>query len=265
MIQSLHLEKRVEVALLAAKRAGAYLLETGRTADFTVTQKAANDFVTDADTKSEAIIIQTIKEHFPHDAIFAEESGKAGESGKGRWIIDPIDGTMNFSRSIPGYTISIAWELEAYEPLVGVVFNPRQDELFWASAGSGAYLNGATIGVSRITDPKHALVATVPPHRHHDHYDQYAQQAKRLALGTSDFRSYGSCALEMAYIAAGRIDAYYEMWLGYYDMAAGLALVREAGGIVGPADPSVPFSDGRCDVVASNGLIHPHILHMVQQ
>lgn len=265
MSDSLQLSKRVEAALLAAKRAGAYLLETGRTADFTITQKAANDFVTDADTNSEAIIIQTIKEHFPHDAIFAEESGKAGESGQGRWIIDPIDGTMNFSRSIPGYTISIAWELDPYEPLVGVVFNPCQDELFWAYRGGGAYLNGEAITVSSVTDPKGALIATVPPHRHHDHYDHYAQQAKRLALGTSDFRSYGSCALEMAYIAAGRIDAYYEMWLGYYDMAAGLALVREAGGVVEPADPKVPFSDGRCDVVASNGLIHPHILHMVQQ
>lgn len=255
---------RLSVACEAARRGGEYLLEAGRTAAFSVHEKAANDFVTESDSACEAIIIAAIKEHFPGDGIFAEESGsKAGANG--RWIIDPIDGTVNFARSIPNYTISIAWELEPYHPLVGVVYNPRQDELFWASSGNGAYLNGEPITVSSVSDPAYALLATVPPHRHRELYEEYALRLRRLVHGTSDLRSYGSCALEMAYIAAGRLDAYYEMCLGYYDMAAGLALVREAGGMGSPACEAVPFTDGRCDLVASNGLIHHEILHMVQQ
>lgn len=257
--------ERVAVACEAARRGGTYLLEAGRSASFSVQEKAANDFVTEADGACEAIIISVIKEHFPDDGIFAEESGVAHESAHGRWVIDPIDGTVNFARSIPNYTISIAWELEPFNPLVGVVYNPRQDELFWAGSGSGAFLNGESITVSTVRDPAYALLATVPPHRHRELYERYAEQLRRLTHGTSDLRSYGSCALEMAYIAAGRIDAYYEMRLGYYDLAAGLALVKEAGGMGTPADERFPFTDAQCDLVASNGLIHPQILHMVQQ
>ncbi|MCK9546974.1 MAG: inositol monophosphatase family protein [Sphaerochaeta sp.] len=259
------ISKRLAVAIEAARLGGEYLLEMGRTASFTVSEKGENDFVTEADSGCEAIIIKTIKRHFPGDGIFAEESGSEAGVESGRWIIDPIDGTVNFSRSIPGYTISIAWELERYQPLVGVVYNPRHDELFCAAEGSGAFLNGQPIAVSTVTDPTRALIATVPPHRRRDRYGRYHEQAERLFLGTSDFRSYGSCALEMAYIAAGRLDGYYEMSLGYYDLAAGLALVREAGGMGTPVDERTPFTDTHCDVVASNGLIHAQILHMVQQ
>ncbi len=155
--------------------------------------------------------------------------------------------------------------MEPYTPSVGVVYNPRQDELFFCGRGSGAFLNGERITVSKVTEPKRALIATVAPHRRRERYERYRAQASRLFLGTSDIRSYGSCALALAYIAAGRLDAYYEMSLGYYDMAAGLALVREAGGMGTPAWDDHPFTDSACDLVASNGLIHSQILHMVQQ
>ncbi len=259
------ISQRLAVAIEAARRGGEYLLEMDRTAAFTVQEKRENDFVTEADTLCEAIIIKVIKEHFPDDGIFAEESGSEGGGKSGRWIIDPIDGTVNFSHSIPGYTISIAWELEPFTPLVGVVYNPRQDELFCCGSGSGAFLNGERIAVSKVTEPKRALLVTVPPHRRRERWERYKEQVSHLFLGTSDIRSYGSCALALSYIAAGRLDAYYEMSLGYYDMAAGLALVREAGGAGTPVYDDHPFTDTVCDLVATNGLLHPQILHMVQQ
>ncbi|ADY13842.1 inositol monophosphatase family protein [Sphaerochaeta globosa] len=255
--------RHLEVALQAARLAGSYVLEAGKNPQIEVHDKHLNDFVTDADRACEELIIATIRKHFPDDAIFGEETGTSGESAHGRWIIDPIDGTTNFFRSLPNYTISIAWEIEPFHPLVGVVFNPRQQELFWASEGAGAYLNGQPIVVSSVKEFAKALMVCVPPHRRHELVDTYFETAKRIFLATSDFRSYGSCALELAYIASGRLDGYYELCLGYYDMAAGLMLVREAGGMVESADPKQPFTDTRCDLIASNGLIHQHILHMV--
>lgn len=253
----------LEVALKAAKLTGAYLLEAGRDSEIVVHDKHQNDFVTDCDRKSEEMIIETIKQSFPDDSIFGEESGSSGDSRTGRWIIDPIDGTTNFFRSMPNYTISIAWELEPFNPLVGVVYNPRQQELFWASEGCGAFLNGQPISVSKIDDMSRSILVCAPPHRRHELADKYFETAKQLFLASSDLRSFGSCALELAYMAAGRLDGYYELCLGYYDMAAGMALVREAGGKVESALLGQPFTDERCDVVASNGLIHPQILHMV--
>ncbi len=254
----------LQVALEAAKKAGSYVLDADRKKQFKVSHKQTNDFVTDVDKKAEAIIIDYLKQHFPLDAIFGEESGHTEPSEHGRWIIDPIDGTTNFFRSMPNYTISIAWELSPFKPLVGVVFNPRQDELFWASEGRGAFLNAKPIRVSTVDDISRSLFVCVPPHRQHELSDGYFETAKKIFQAISDFRSFGSCALELSYIAAGRLDGYYELCLGYYDMAAGMIIVKEAGGSVSSCNVKVPFSDERCDIVASNGLIHNWILHMVQ-
>ncbi|MGH0052170.1 MAG: inositol monophosphatase family protein [Sphaerochaetaceae bacterium] len=255
--------QRLEVAIQAAKIVGLQVLEAGKAEYIAVQSKQKNDFVTETDRAAERQIIACIKKHFPDDAIFGEETGKTGGYDKGRWIIDPIDGTTNFFRSIPDYTISIAWEQEPFQPLVGVVYNPRQQEIFWASKGCGAFLNGHPIRVSDIDDIARALMVCVPPHRHHDLADEFFKISKRIFLETSDFRSLGSCALELSYIAAGRLDGYFERCLGYYDLAAGMLIVQEAGGRVECADPKQPFTDERCDLVASNGLIQDWILHMV--
>ncbi len=255
---------RLQVAIVAANRAGSFVLEAGKRGNHTIHRKQANDFVTETDKLSEELIISIIREHFPHDAIFGEETGSSGDRSYGRWIIDPIDGTTNFFRSLPNYTISIAWEMEPYKPLVGVVFNPRQDELFWGSRGGGAFLNGEPIRVSDLDDPSHAIMVCVPPHRHHKLSVTYFETMYRLFLEVSDLRSFGSSALELSYIAAGRLDGYYELCLGYYDMAAGACILEEAGGSFSPADPLVPFTDSRCDLVATNGLIQEWLLHMVQ-
>lgn len=254
----------LQVALFAANRAGSFVLEAGKRGNHAVHRKQANDFVTETDKLAEELIISIIREHFPSDAIFGEETGESGNLRYGRWVIDPIDGTTNFFRSLPDYTISIAWEMEPFKPLVGVVFNPRQNELFWGSKGGGAFLNGEPIHVSGVKEPSHALMVCVPPHRSHDLAAVYFEKMQRLFLAISDFRSYGSCALALSYLAAGRLDGYYELCLGYYDMAAGICIVEEAGGCFSPADPLLPFTDSRCDLVASNGLIQEWLLHMVQ-
>ena len=259
------ISQHLEIALKAANLAGAYILEEGSKDHIAVHSKHTNDFVTDTDKGAEEKIIAVIKERFPEDAIFGEDTGKVGDQKTGRWIIDPIDGTTNFFRSLPNYTGSIAWELEPFKPLGGVVYNPRQGELFWASKGEGAFLNGNPIQVSSISQLEQALLVCVPPHRRHDLVDTYFARAKRLFLASSDFRSYGSCALELSYIAAGRVDGYYELCLGYYDMAAGMIILQEAGGKVESADPQRPFEDTRCDLVASNGLIQHQIFPMVQE
>jgi myo-inositol-1(or 4)-monophosphatase len=257
------LTDHLEVALLAARKAGAFVLEAREAGTIEVHAKCTNDFVTNIDKASENLIISIIKEHFPDDAIFGEESGKSGSESGGRWIIDPIDGTTNFFRSLPNYTISIAWELEPLKPLVGVVFNPKQDEIFYASKGNGAFLNGKKIMVSSVAEPANALMVCVPPHRHHESAVSYFAIEQAIFHEVSDIRSFGSCALELAYIAAGRLDGYYELFLGYYDMAAGMVLVEEAGGAVASADPNKGLSDTRCDLIASNGLIQNWIFHMV--
>ncbi len=154
-------------------------------------------------------------------------------------------------------------KLEPVKPLIGVVYNPRQQELFWASKGNGAFLNGRQIRVSDILDVSKALLVCVPPHRRHDLADEFFIISKRIFFATSDFRSLGSCALELSYIAAGRLDGYFERCLSYYDLAAGMLIVQEAGGKVDGADSMQPFTDERCDLVASNGLIQDWILHIV--
>jgi myo-inositol-1(or 4)-monophosphatase len=256
--------QHLEVALTAAKKAGELVLAAGNAGSISIQSKHTNDFVTETDKAAERLIISIIKERFPDDAIFGEETGSSGNTERGRWIIDPIDGTTNFFRSIPNYTISIAWEQEKHHPLVGVVFNPRQNELFWASKGRGAFLNDHPIKVSKVADPASALLVCVPPHRRHELSDAYFEKEKKLFAAISDIRSFGSCALELSYIAAGRLDGYYELCLCYYDMAAGMLLVEEAGGKVASADPLQIFTDARCDLVVSNGLIQDWILHMVQ-
>ncbi len=257
--------EHLQVAISAANRAGVFVLEAEKQGNHTIHSKQANDYVTETDRLSEDLIISIIREHFPFDAIFGEETGSSGDLDHGRWIIDPIDGTTNFFRSLPNYTISIAWEMEPFKPLVGVVFNPRQNELFWASKGGGAFLNGNPIHVSPLTRPSQALIVCVPPHRNHSRAVQYFETMYRIFLEASDLRSYGSCALELSYIAVGRIDGYYELCLGYYDMAAGICILEEAGGSFSPSNPLVPFTDSCCDLVATNGLIQDWLFYMVQE
>lgn len=257
------MKTHLEVALQAARRAGSYALGAERNGAISVRMKEANDYVTDVDIQIEQLIKDTIRLSFPHDGIFGEEGGESGNLQSNRWVIDPIDGTTNFFRGMPNYTISIAWEEKPYNPLVGVVFNPRHNELFWAAKGRGAFLNGQRITVSSVQELNRAIVVLVPPHRRRDLADSYFETMNTIFKATSDIRSFGSCALELSYIASGRVDGYYERALGYYDMAAGMIILQEAGGIVTPAFEDAPFSDRSCDILASNGHLHQALSSLI--
>lgn len=254
------IETHLSAAVTAIRKAGSLIMERERQGSYHVMAKDTNDYVTDTDKESERLIIDTLRSFFPTDSFFGEEEGAEKVSSSGRWVIDPIDGTVNFFRGIPNYTISIAWEKEPYQPLVGVIFNPRQNELYAAVKGKGATLNGEPIRVSSISDPKKAIVVTVPPHRRHEMSDAYFRKERAIFDSVCDLRSLGSCALELCYIAAGRMDCYYERALGYYDYAAGKVILEEAGGKLEVLEQ---VSDYQIDFIASNGLLHPWLRNVV--
>jgi myo-inositol-1(or 4)-monophosphatase len=245
------LARRLELAKATALKQGQELRSLH---GYGVRQKKLNDYVTDADSATERRIIEAIKAQFPEDGIFGEENGElCGRSG--RWIIDPIDGTVDFFRGIPDYTISIAYETKSHEPLLGVVYCVAQDELFWAMEGCGAWVNDKPIHVSDVDDPSRAILVISPPHRHKELTDRYLEKMKRAFLECSDIRSFGSAALEMCYIASGRLDGYFEYGLGYYDFAGGWAILRQAGGSCISMDSSRGFEDHDNAVIATNGLL----------
>lgn len=255
------LQAHLAVAVDAARKAGALAVSLAEKGNLLISEKHVNDFVTNADKACEDLIIRAIKETFPDEEIFGEESGTHHGTLAGRWVIDPIDGTTNYMHGIPDWTISIAWEIEPFDPLIGVVYVVRQDELFTAVRGEGAHLNGKPISVSRTVDPSKSVIVCVPPHRYHEAADAYFHAEQRIFSACSDIRSFGSCALELAYIAAGRLDGYFERFLCYYDLAAGWAILREAGGVLQFLGEREAL---RCDLVASNGKIQEWLWETAQ-
>lgn len=215
-------------------------------------EKKQNDFVTKNDLETEILIKDYIKKFFPNDNFFGEELGEEKNASRGRWIIDPIDGTVNFARNMPLFSISIAWELEDRKPLLGVIYCPVTDELFWGSENGGAWLNGESIHTSDIDNPKEAICVCVPPHRKHEKAKKYFSEMECIFNQCSDLRSFGSAALEMAYISSGRLDTYFEYALGYYDIAAGEIILKEAGGKIEPY-PGTVFEDYNCNIICANG------------
>ena len=224
------LRKRFEEARHIAQEASSFLLSHENLRK-SITAKAENDYVTSADKECERIIISRIRTSFPEDSILGEESGVLDGKRQSRWIIDPIDGTVNFMSSFPDYTISIGFEDEG-ELVFGVVMVPRQNELFSAFRGEGAFLNGEPIHTDETTPLSETLALLVPPHRHHALLHGYIEKMERFYYLVSDMRSIGSAALSLCYVAAGRCSIYYEIGLHIYDIAAGAVILREAGGCV---------------------------------
>ena len=249
-------KKRFEKALEAATAASAFLL-SHENLRHEINIKGVNDFVTLADKKCEEIIIRTIQEAFPDDSILGEESGMKGKSGS-RWIIDPIDGTVDFMASFPDYTVSIAYEDES-GILFGVVSVPRQNEVFSAFRGEGAYLNGKRIRTDETTPLSETVAILVPPHRYHDILDSYMVKMRRFYDYVSDMRSLGSAAISLCYVAAGRVSIYYELGLHIYDIAAGLIILREAGGKATLSSDS----DDWIDTAASASVHHERLLEII--
>lgn len=222
------MRKRYDFTKSLIKRAGAFLL-SHRAERRNVFDKSANDYVTQADRECEHLITSAIREAFPEDGFYCEESGEENGSSGYTWVIDPIDGTVNFMNSFPLYTISIAL-CRGSEAVMGCVYVPEYDELFSSVKGEGAFLNEERIHVSSETNMKRSLALCVPPHRMHEHLPYYMERYDRVLRAVSDIRSIGSAALSLCYVASGRCSIYYELGLHAYDFAAGALILTEAGG-----------------------------------
>jgi myo-inositol-1(or 4)-monophosphatase len=224
------------IAVRAARRAGAIINRAARDVDLlSVTRKRHNDFVTEVDRAAEAAVIEILHRAYPEHAILAEESGaQAGLTGESEytWIIDPLDGTTNFIHGFPQYAVSIGLKHKGVLAQ-GVTYDPTKNELFTATRGRGAYLNERRMRVSRRTQLNEALIGTGFPFRDFEGLDEYLAMFRELTARTAGIRRAGAAALDIAYVAAGRLDGFWEMGLSPWDMAAGALLVQEAGGLVG--------------------------------
>lgn len=221
----------VNIAVQAARRAGTVIQRSIHRADaIGVSDKGQYDFVTDADKLAEAEIIKEIRKAYPDHAIWGEETGRSGHS-RYVWVIDPIDGTSNFMRGFPHCAVSIAM-MEDGVIQHGVIYDPVRDEIFHATKGSGAYLNDRRIRIGARGGMPGALVATGFPFKQRHRLALQMRMAKALLDDGEDLRRTGSAALDLAYVACGRLDGYFEFGLQPWDVAAGALLVREAGGVV---------------------------------
>ena len=223
----------INIAVKAARRAGQIINRASNDLDvLKVSTKQPNDFVTEVDRAAEAAIVETLREAYPQHGILAEESGASGGAGgEWQWIIDPLDGTTNFIHGLPQYAVSIALARNGTVEQA-VVFDPNRNELFTASKGAGAFLNDRRIRVSRRDRLQEALVGTGFPYRAFDHIDAYLDIFKELTRRTAGLRRPGAASLDLAYVACGRYDGFWEFGLSPWDMAAGALLIGEAGGLV---------------------------------
>ncbi|MDA3920705.1 MAG: inositol monophosphatase family protein [Salinisphaera sp.] len=250
------------VAVTAARRAGDLILSYYRRGDTgEVTRKSENDYVTEADQRAEKIIIDSIRRHYPDHAFLAEESGESGESDT-VWIIDPIDGTANFMRGIPHFCVSIACQIKGVVEH-GVIYDPVKDELFTADRGAGASLDGRRMRVSKVIRLRESMLSTGFAYRRTSDVATYMPLYNRLLSASGHMRGMGSAALDLAYVAAGRLDGYWEVGLSPWDMAAGVLMVRAAGGIASDChdNDANPLDTG--NVLAANPKLYPQLLERI--
>ena len=224
----------INVMIKAARKAARSLLrDFGEVENLQVSVKGAGDFVSKADIRAEEIIRETLMEARPNYGWLAEESDEVkGADPTRRWIVDPLDGTTNFLHAIPHWAISIALEHKG-EIVAGVVYDPTKDEIFVAETGAGAWLNDRRLRVSGRRELQTMLFATGVPFGDRPHLTETLQDVARLMPTTAGMRRQGAAALDLAYVAAGRYDGFWERSLNAWDIAAGLLLVREAGGMIG--------------------------------
>src|SRR4051812_46142261 len=234
----------LNTAVKAARKAGSIITRASFDVDkLTVRSKQQNDFVSEVDHAAEDAIISVLRDAYPTHGFLAEESGFHDKEAEYLWIIDPLDGTTNFLHGVPQYCVSIAL-MHKGSPNQAVIFDPNRNELFTASKGVGAYLNDRRIRVSKTDKFEGALVGTGFPFKQVEHIDDYLRMLKNVMSAASGVRRPGAAALDLAWVACGRMDAFWELGLSPWDMAAGALLIQEAGGLV--ADPT-----GEQDFLAS--------------
>jgi myo-inositol-1(or 4)-monophosphatase len=226
------MQPMMNIAIRAARVAGDYITrQINNIPNLEIESKSPNDFVTQVDRQAEARIIDTLLKAYPDHSILAEESGLSGDS-EYQWIIDPLDGTTNYLHGFPHFAVSIA--LAHNGRLVqAVIYDPSKEELFTASKGEGAALNNRRIRVTKPVSIQGALLGTGFPFREKHHFPAYQAMLSDFFNQAGDIRRAGSAALDLAYVAAGRLDGFWEIGLKPWDMAAGALIIREAGGLVG--------------------------------
>jgi myo-inositol-1(or 4)-monophosphatase len=249
-----YLETSVEIA----REAGA-LLSKYFERRVTFELKGEHDLVTEADRASEQLVIERLSAHFPSHSIVAEEGGGHTGSSEYCWYVDPLDGTTNFAHGFPMYNITMALE-QSGELIAGVIFDPEHNEMFTAERGSGAYLNNRRIRVSKVNRLENTLVATgFPSKKRHENVNIHFYY--QLAMLTHGVRRAGSAALDLAYVASGRLDGFWEFGLNSWDMAAGILLIAEAGGKCSDMKGG-PVSLRGPHLLADNGLVHQQIVDL---
>jgi myo-inositol-1(or 4)-monophosphatase len=252
----------LNTAVKAARRAGAIINRASfDLSALTITAKRQNDFVSEVDHAAERAIIEVLRDAYPNHAILAEESGATGES-EYRWIIDPLDGTTNFLHGVPQYAVSIGL---AHHGVLSqaVVYDPNRNDLFTASRGRGAYLNDRRIRVSNVIKLQDALISTGFPFRELANLDNYMAMFREITLKSTGVRRAGAAALDLAWVASGRFDGFWEMGLGAWDIAAGALLIIEAGGLIADIDGGEKYLDSG-NVVCGNGKVFSQLLQTLQ-
>jgi myo-inositol-1(or 4)-monophosphatase len=252
----------VNIAVRAARRAGGIINRAAGNLDvLTVRHKSLNDLVSEVDRAAEDAIIETLKSSYPDHAILAEESGSTGES-EYVWIIDPLDGTTNFLHGLPIYAVSIAL-MHKGQLQHGVIYDPSRNDLYTASRGGGAFLNDRRLRVSRRDKLIDGLIGTGFPFRMFDYIDPYLGMLRDLMTRTAGVRRPGAAALDLASVAAGRLDGFWEIGLSPWDMAAGVLMITEAGGMVGDLEGNDKYLE-RGQIVAGNPKIFAQLLQTIQ-
>ena len=246
------------------KASRSLIRDFGEIENLQVSSKGPGDFVTSADRRTEKILIDELQKAHPDYGIITEEAGVLNKSNtKNRWIIDPIDGTMNFLNGIPQFAISIGYE-EAGEIKCGVIFNPIMNEMFCAEKGNGAYLNNSRIRVSNKKKIKDALLVTGGPKGQSKIKDKIFSEYVKVSQNVSNVRKFGSAALDMAYVACGRFDGYWQRELNYWDVAAGTIILKEAGGFIDffEEDAKAPMKK---NILATNSIIHEELRDLINK
>lgn len=252
---------KIKSTLLKSLQDAGKLLKTQIANHHVVEKKSALSIVTETDKKAEQIIIRHIQKNFPDHAILTEESPPQGRSSS-RWIIDPLDGTSNFAHTFPVCCVSIGYE-EAGEMVMGGVYDPFRDELFFAERGKGAVMNNKKIHVSRTPWLSDALLATGFAYDRRERMDDYLAMFRSFLMKVLDLRRAGAAAIDLCYVACGRFDGYWECGLHSWDKAAGMLIVQEAGGKVSNFK-NKPLTLDDYQNVASNGFLHQEMMKVLK-
>jgi myo-inositol-1(or 4)-monophosphatase len=256
-------DKALEVALAAAREAGELLMHKFRRL-VSVEKKGFVDLVTEADLASERLIVNALKRAFPDHTIIAEEGDYARDSASPcRWVIDPLDGTTNYVHGLPMFAISIGYQVD-HVTVMGIVLNPAQGEEYVAVKGEGTMLNGDPIQVSTVESLENSLLVTGFPYRRDELFDRVFDLYRAMHHRCQGMRRLGAAALDFCYVAAGRIDAFYEANLNPWDVCAGDLICREAGGVTSDWH-GAPMPDSGRRIVASNGHVHEELLDILAQ